>query len=389
MFKRPREEGGGDGGRFSSSRGGSRGGSSFGGGRGFGGGDRGGRGGRGFGGGDRGFGGRGGGRGFGGDGGFRGRGFSGGEGGFRGGRGGDFGGRSFHGGRGGGFSSRGGFNRHQQDEFNHNVAPTESGIEQEAAAAAAVRRAPTRMASSSSSSNNNNKKEPNIVVILEKAGLFLGRDGLVDAYDRAASTELANDSLEGVRPDIVHQCLLALFDTDLAYRRRVRVYISTIKGKTIEVSPILRPPRTYGRFKGLMSALLRDGHVSSVEGQTLMKILPGSVAPIVPHGAAVFGLCNSTSAPVVRPSELATKALAEPISNELQGGLKNVAAFYCISCTDDQNLSGIDYVTKPVCLSVYPTTSHVMCARICEGYGRCIGPVVRDAGVGATEETPE
>lgn len=221
------------------------------------------------------------------------------------------------------------------------------------------------------------QKEPGIVVILEKAGLFLGRDGLVDAYDRAASTEIANDSLQDVRPDIVHQCLLALFDTDLAFRRRMRVYISTTKGKTIEVSPILRPPRTYGRFKGLMCALLTDGHISSVEGHTLMKVLPGSVAPIIPHGAPVFGLCNSQHAPVTTASELAKAALASPVSDELQGGQKNVAAFYCISCTDDQNMDGIDYVTNPVCVSVYPASSHVLCARICEGYGRAIGPVIR------------
>lgn len=221
------------------------------------------------------------------------------------------------------------------------------------------------------------QKEPCIVVILEKAGLFLGRDGLVDAYDRAASTEIANQSLQDVRPDIVHQCLLALFDTDLAFRRRLRVYISTIKGKTIEVSPILRPPRTYGRFKGLMSALLTDGHISSVEGHTLMKVLPGTVAPIIPHGAPVYGLCNSTNAPVTTASELAKAALASPVSDDLQGGQKNVAAFYTISCTDDQNMDGIDYITNPVCVSVFPASSHVLCARICEGYGRAIGPVIR------------
>lgn len=220
--------------------------------------------------------------------------------------------------------------------------------------------------------------ERDVVFILEKAGLVQGREGLVDAYDRAASTEIANESLADVRPDIVHQCLLALFDTDLAYRRRMKVYISTVRGKTIEVSAQLRPPRTFGRFKGLMSALLRDGQVRSAEGQVLMKVLPGSVAPVIPHEARVVGITNSSRVPVLTPTQLAKKARDAPIPNGLQGGIKNVAAFYCISCTDDQNLEGVSYLTEHACLSAYPASSHVMCARLCEGHQRFLPPIRRE-----------
>ncbi|KAG5501575.1 hypothetical protein JKF63_03405 [Porcisia hertigi] len=215
-------------------------------------------------------------------------------------------------------------------------------------------------------------KPRDIVVILEKAGILLGNMGLVDAYDRAATTEIANESLKDVRPDIVHQCLLALFDSDLAYQHRLRVYISLFvrQGKVIEVSPALRPPRTYARFRGLMAALLRDGRICSTEGQVLMRLMPGSVAPIIPHGAEVVGLTNSLSSPIVTATQLAQQAAAAPVDDALQGGIKHVTAFYCISCTDDCNLDGIDYVTKSVCLSAYPMTAHVQCARVCEGHTR-------------------
>ncbi|PWV08596.1 hypothetical protein C3747_88g206 [Trypanosoma cruzi] len=211
-----------------------------------------------------------------------------------------------------------------------------------------------------------------VVVILENAGLLLGREGVVDAYDRAASTEIANASLKDVRPDIVHQCLLALFDSELGWQRRLRVYISLFarSGRTIEVSPALRPPRTFRRFKGLVAALLRDGAVRSVDGTLLMRILPGSVAPVVPCGAPVIGLTNAVAAPVRTATQLAREALAEPVDDNLQGGVKNVAGFFCISCTDEADLDGIDYVTQQACLSAYPTTAHVMCARICEGFAR-------------------
>jgi rRNA small subunit pseudouridine methyltransferase Nep1 len=307
----------------------------------------------------------------------------------RGGRGGSFGSRggSFSGGRGGTGGYSGGSRSFSSNSGGYGQRDASAATSNSSAPPPLSSYPPSRYPRGGHSGTNRpqmggaiakpSQKEPCIVVILEKAGLFLGRDGLVDAYDRAASTEISNQSLQDVRPDIVHQCLLALFDTDLAFRRRLRVYISTIKGKTIEVSPILRPPRTFGRFKGLMSALLTDGHISSVEGHTLMKVLPGTVAPVIPHGAAVYGLCNSTNAPVTTASELAKAALASPVPDDLQGGQKHVAAFYCISCTDDQNMDGIDYVTNPVCVSVYPASSHVLCARICEGFGRAIGPVIR------------
>eukprot|EP00744_Colponema_vietnamica_P018792 GILI01026539.1.p1 GENE.GILI01026539.1~~GILI01026539.1.p1 ORF type:complete len:244 (+),score=43.46 GILI01026539.1:46-777(+) len=213
----------------------------------------------------------------------------------------------------------------------------------------------------------------NVVVILEKAGLWLGNDGLVDPYDRANTTAITNESLADIRPDIVHQCLLALYDSDLAASGRLRVYIVTVKGKTIQVNPSLRPPRTYHRFKGLMESLLRSGSIVTSEGETLMKVLPGSVAPIIPNEAPVIGICHSNTAPVHSPSEIAQKCMDEPVSDELQGGLKSINGFFVIPCTEETNLDGIDYVTKQMCLSLYPTSAHVMCARVCEGFARQLG----------------
>lgn len=212
-------------------------------------------------------------------------------------------------------------------------------------------------------------------MILERAGLWLGRDGLVDAYDRTPSVELTNTSLAEIRPDIVHQCLLALFDSDMAFRHRLRVFISTVKDKVIEVHPSLRPPRTFGRFKGLMEALLRDGVVQAADGQLLLRTLPGTVAPIIPHGAEVIGLSCSSTSPIVSASALAQQAVQNPVPESLQGGQKNALAFYVVCCTDDADASIVPYVTKEVTMCAYPMSSHVMCSRICEGFARLFGPV--------------
>jgi rRNA small subunit pseudouridine methyltransferase Nep1 len=209
------------------------------------------------------------------------------------------------------------------------------------------------------------------VVILAKAGLKLGRDGLIDAYDRTINpaTVPADDFLQPYRPDIVHQCLLALYDSELAASGRLQVWIQTERGKTIEVAPNLRPPRTYGRFKGIMERVLQEGSVINREdGKWLLRSTRWSIAPQIPHGAEVFGIHNLESSPVATAVELAKGAVAEPVPNTLQGGLKDVFGFYCISCSDDQNLDGLDFVTKTVCLSKFPTSPHVACIRLCEGF---------------------
>lgn len=214
----------------------------------------------------------------------------------------------------------------------------------------------------------NTGKERSVVIILAKAGLRVGHQGLVDAYDRGITTTITTPHLADMRPDIVHQCLLAIFDSDLAASGRVQVYILTTRGTTIEINPSLRPPRTYARFKGLMEKLLNEGRVTSTDGAWLMRTVRGSIAPYIPYGADVTGIHNAESTPVHSAITLARAAVADPVPDTLQGGVKNAYAFYCISCTDDSNLDGLDFVTTTACLSRYPTTPHVAAARILEGF---------------------
>ena len=317
------------------------------GGRGFsrGGGDRGGfRGGRG---GNFGEGGRG--RGFGGAGGDRGGGFRGGF------RGGDRGG--FRGGDRGGFrgSDRGGFRGGYGG-------------------------------GNSSAPQQQNRTPQDICIFLVNAGLYLGQDGLVDAYDRGLSTGLKNESVMNARPDIVHQCLLSIYDSELGASGRVRVFIYTTRGKTIEVSPHMRPPRTYERFKGLMATLLRDGKVlpnadaatsgdnaphfnsTTTNGAPLLQILQGSIAPMIPEGADVIGITNAKYANIATPVAVAQYCTKNPVSQQLRGGRKGVSAFFCIDCRDEADPSEEPSVTKLVSLSPYPQSAHIQAIRLCEGF---------------------
>ena len=73
-------------------------------------------------------------------------------------------------------------------------------------------------------------------------------------------TKQSRDASE-YRPDIAHQCLLALLDSPLNKQKRLQVLMRTKKGIMIEVHPDIRIPRTYKRFSGLIASLLTKGRI--------------------------------------------------------------------------------------------------------------------------------
>jgi rRNA small subunit pseudouridine methyltransferase Nep1 len=107
-------------------------------------------------------------------------------------------------------------------------------------------------------------------VVLEHANLEIAqtKKGVElinsDDHQRFIEGKLKQDP-EDFRPDIVHQCLLALLDSPLAKAGRLRLWINTKKGVLIRVNPAIRLPRTYKRFSGLMAQLLTKMKIKSPE----------------------------------------------------------------------------------------------------------------------------
>jgi len=91
---------------------------------------------------------------------------------------------------------------------------------------------------------------------------------LDDSKHHAAMKNLENREKRG-RPDIIHMCLLSIFDSPIGGLSDV--YVHTIDGKIIGFSKGLRLPRNYNRFVGLMEQLLREGKIKS-GGKTLIEI---------------------------------------------------------------------------------------------------------------------
>jgi|Deesub1362B_J571_1020462.scaffolds.fasta_scaffold00220_40 rRNA small subunit pseudouridine methyltransferase Nep1 len=91
---------------------------------------------------------------------------------------------------------------------------------------------------------------------------------LDDSKHHAAMKDLENCRKRG-RPDIIHFCLLSVFDSQLG--ELSDVYVHTIDGKIIKFSKGLRLPRNYNRFVGLMEQLLKERKIES-GGKTLIEI---------------------------------------------------------------------------------------------------------------------
>lgn len=108
------------------------------------------------------------------------------------------------------------------------------------------------------------KQTQRLIVVLEQASLETvklgkGKEGhyaLLNCDDHHHILKKNNRELSESRPDITHQCLLALLDSPLNKAGKLQVYVHTTKNVLIEVNPQVRIPRTFKRFCGLMGNFL-------------------------------------------------------------------------------------------------------------------------------------
>lgn len=104
-----------------------------------------------------------------------------------------------------------------------------------------------------------------------KAGMKPGEMLLDRSYHHAAMKRLDQAWKRG-RPDIVHFALMEALSTPLYMDGKLKVYVHTVDDKVISIADNLRIPKSYFRFEGVMTALLRDGAVKSDDGATLMEV---------------------------------------------------------------------------------------------------------------------
>ncbi|KQJ94453.1 ribosomal RNA small subunit methyltransferase nep-1 [Brachypodium distachyon] len=144
------------------------------------------------------------------------------------------------------------------------------------------------------------KRRPGAIFVLERACLEVGKVGkamqILNSDDHANYLRKQNRDPADYRPDIIHQALLAIFDSPLTKAGRLQaVYVRTEKGVLFEIKPHVRLPRTFKRFCGLMSQLLQTLSISAVgRREKLLNVIKNPVTQYLPVGARKIGLSYSS-----------------------------------------------------------------------------------------------
>ena len=132
------------------------------------------------------------------------------------------------------------------------------------------------------------EKWKRLIIILEQANLQLtktkrGNMELINCDDHQRTIKSMARKYEDFRPDITHQCLLALMDSPLNKAGMLQIFIRTDKNVLIEINPRMRVPRTYKRFAGLFGQLLTKYKIKAENSQTvLMRVVKNTFEKVLP-----------------------------------------------------------------------------------------------------------
>ncbi|SCO70011.1 small subunit rRNA processing factor, putative [Plasmodium vivax] len=106
--------------------------------------------------------------------------------------------------------------------------------------------------------------------------LACARNAKESAFLRSKA-EAVENKLKNVRLDVLFFTLLCLRDSVINKRGRLQIYLHTVNGLLIYVSPSFRVPRSFSLFKKVMLNLMLRNVVLDPGGRPLLKVLPHPV----------------------------------------------------------------------------------------------------------------
>ncbi|CAG8710280.1 6828_t:CDS:2, partial [Acaulospora morrowiae] len=201
-----------------------------------------------------------------------------------------------------------------------------------------------------------------LIVVLERACLETHRVAntkppqyqLINCDDHQKTLQkLGNVNSRTYRPDITHQCLMALLDSPLNKAGLMQVYIHTTSNVLIEVSPHVRIPRTFKRFSGLMVQLIHKLSIRSVNGEEkLLRVIKNPVTNYLPTKCVKLALSYD----------------AKPI--RLSNYLPTLPSDHSICIAVGAMAHGADnfadeWVDEKIGISQYPLSAAVACSKFC------------------------
>ena len=213
--------------------------------------------------------------------------------------------------------------------------------------------------------NMYNKLKKKLIIILEGASLELGNikknPQIINCDEHYKIIKSMKKKLDEFRPDIIHQCLLNLFDSPLNKVGLLQVYIHTNKNILIEINPKTRIPRTFKRFSGLFSQLLLKNEIGE-KNEIFLKILNEKIENIV---GDIPKILLSEKGRLV-DIEIYSKNL-EKNSKEKNNKNKNICFIIGTNPKGDIDPM-IKYNDDCISLSSFDLDSNIVCAKICSAF---------------------
>ena len=221
----------------------------------------------------------------------------------------------------------------------------------------------------SNNDNHNmfNKFKRKLVIILEGASLELGNvkknPQIINCDDHYKIIKSMKKKLDEFRPDIIHQCLLNLFDSPLNKVGLLQVYIRTNKNILIEINPKTRIPRTFKRFSGLFSQLFLKNEIGIEDNshkEIFLKILNTKLEDII------------QDIPKILLSEKGRLVDIDTYCKNLENNIKenkNKNICFIIGTNPKGDIDPmIKYNDDCISLSSFDLDSNVVCAKICSAF---------------------
>jgi len=120
---------------------------------------------------------------------------------------------------------------------------------------------------------------PSVVKKARQVGKHPSKILLDRTYHHRAMLKLTNAAKRG-RPDILHFSLLAAFGAPLNKECLLKTYVHTVDDHLIHFNPVVRLPKNYNRFVGLIEQLYEQGKIP-VKGPTLLELEQGGFQKLI------------------------------------------------------------------------------------------------------------
>lgn len=216
-----------------------------------------------------------------------------------------------------------------------------------------------------------------IVVVLEKCALELvqprkGAVELLNPDEHKGILAKNQRDISEVRPDITHQCLMALLDSPLNKAGKLLIYMHTAQNTLIEVHPSLRIPRTFKRFAGLCVELLQRKKIRAAgANEVLMKVVSNPVNKYLPPGSRRFGLSVKGRSVKLRDHCASLEQEAADAKALVGSGARPVVfAIGCVAHTDpvsEQNF-GFEYIEERLSICPWGLSAACCCSKVCNEF---------------------